>query len=174
MNLHLQGAGKFVSSLCDHVKAFQRKLKLLQKQLKKDLFYFTVCNKLIEEDRNDNETLLLLRSEKYTNMFEDVKLEFQRRFSDFHLHKTEFMLFSDPFHCSRESALTIMQLELIELQKSCDLKIVFPRHTVGQVLFLSSSHNFSRFAQACLGMASFFVSTYICEKTFSVMYFCDE
>ena len=42
LNLHLQGAGKFVSGLYDHVKAFQRKLELLQKQLKKgDLQYLT-------------------------------------------------------------------------------------------------------------------------------------
>ena len=52
------------------------------KQLKKDLSHFTVCKKLIEEDRKSNEALLLLRSEKYTTMFENVKQEFQRRFSD--------------------------------------------------------------------------------------------
>ena len=79
LNLHLQGAGKFVSGLYDHVKAFQRKLELLQKQLKKgDLSHFIACKKLIEEDQNGNEALLLLRSEKYTTMFENVKQEFQR------------------------------------------------------------------------------------------------
>ena len=34
LNLHFQRAGKFVSSLYDHVKAFQRKPELLRKQLK--------------------------------------------------------------------------------------------------------------------------------------------
>ena len=53
LNLHLQRAGKFISSLYDHVKAFQRKLELLQKQLEKgDLSHFTACKKLLEEDRN--------------------------------------------------------------------------------------------------------------------------
>ena len=46
LNLHLQGAGKFVSSLYDHVKSFQRKLELLQKQIKKDLSHFVACKKL--------------------------------------------------------------------------------------------------------------------------------
>ena len=106
LNLHLQGAGKFISSLYDPVKAFQRKLKLLQKQLKKgDLSHFMACEKLVEEDRNGNEALLLLRSEKYATMFEHVKQEFQRRFCDFHSHESEFMLFSDPFHCNPESCL---------------------------------------------------------------------
>ena len=64
LNLHLQGAGKFVSSLYDHMKAFQ-KLELLQKQLKKGhLSHFTTCKNLTEEDRNGNEALLLLRSAK--------------------------------------------------------------------------------------------------------------
>ena len=58
LNLHLQGARKFVLSLYDHVKAFQKKLELLQKQLKKgDIFHFIACKKefiackkLIKED----------------------------------------------------------------------------------------------------------------------------
>ena len=83
------------------------------------------CKKLIEEDWNRNEALKFLRSEKYTNKIEDVKQEFQRRFCDFHLHESEFGLFSDSFHCDPESALTNMQLELIKLQESSDLKSSF-------------------------------------------------
>ena len=79
LNLHLQGAGKFVSSFFDHVKAFQRKLELLPKQLKKrNLSHFMACKKLIEKDQNGNEVLLLLRSKKYTTIFEKVKQKFQQ------------------------------------------------------------------------------------------------
>ena len=85
------------------MKAFQRKLELLQKQLKKDLSHVMGCEKLIE-DRNRNDAMLLLRSEKYTNMFEDVEQAFQRRFCDFYFHESEIMLFSDPFHYGPESA----------------------------------------------------------------------
>ena len=84
-----------------------------------------VCKKLVEEDQNGNEALLLLRSEKYTTVFENIKKEFQRRFCDFHSHESEFVLFSDPFHCDPESAPTNMQVELIELQESSDLKSSF-------------------------------------------------
>ena len=49
LNLHLQGTCKYVLSLYDHGKAFQRKLKLLQKQLNKgDLSHVMICKKLIE------------------------------------------------------------------------------------------------------------------------------
>ena len=69
--------------------------------------------------------LLLLRSERYTNMFENVKQEFPRRFSNFRSHESEFMLFSDRFHCNPESAPINMRLELIELQESSDFKSSF-------------------------------------------------
>ena len=86
----------------------------MQKQLKKgDLSHFIACRKLIEEDQNGNEALLLLRSEKYTTMFENVKQEFQRRFCDFHSHESEFMLFSNCFHCDTESAPTTRWYDMI-------------------------------------------------------------
>ena len=63
------------------MKAFQRKLKFRQKQPKAgDLSYFTTCKKLTEEDWNGNEALLLLRSEKYTNVFKDVNENFSVNF----------------------------------------------------------------------------------------------
>ena len=55
-------------------------------------------------------------------MFENVKQKFQRRFSDFRLLQSEFVLFSDLFHCGSGSAYTNMQLELIELQERSDSK----------------------------------------------------
>ena len=50
LNLHLQGADKFVLNPYDHVKAFRRKLDLLHKQLRRDLSRFMACKKLIEKD----------------------------------------------------------------------------------------------------------------------------
>ena len=36
------------------------------------------CKQLTEENRNGNEAMKLLRSEKYTNLIENVKQEFQQ------------------------------------------------------------------------------------------------
>ena len=74
--MRLQGAGKFVLSLYNHVKAFQKQLESLQKQLKTEHLSHFTSKKLIEEDRNVNEALLLLRFEKCTNMFGNVKQKF--------------------------------------------------------------------------------------------------
>ena len=38
LNLHFHGVGKFFSNFYDHVKAFQKKLELLQKTIKKGRF----------------------------------------------------------------------------------------------------------------------------------------
>ena len=51
------------------------------------------CKKVVEEDRNGNDALKLLRSDKYMNKIEEVKQEFQRRFCDFHLHESDFTCF---------------------------------------------------------------------------------
>ena len=165
-------AGKFVASLYDHEKAFQRKLILLQQQLKKgDLTYFTACKKLTEENRNGNETLLLLRCEKYINMFENVKREFQRRFSDFCSHESESMLFSDSFHCDPESAPTNIQLELIELRESSDLKSFFRDLPLDKLYASVLASIYPALRKHASRMAFLFGSTYICEKTFSIMNF---
>ena len=83
------------------------------------------CKKLIEEDQNGNEEFLFLRPENYTTTVKNVKQKFQRRFCNFHSLESEFMLFSDSFHCDSESARTNMQTELIELRESSDLKSSF-------------------------------------------------
>ena len=172
LNLHLQGVGKFVSSLYDHVKAFQRKLELLQKQLKEgDLAHFMACKKLTEENRNGNEAMKLLRSEKYTNLIENVKQEFQRRFCDFQSHEAEFRLFSNPFHCHPESAPTNMQLKLIELQESSDLKSSFQDLTLDKFYSSVPASTYPALLTHASKMASLFGSTYICEKTFSTLNF---
>ena len=119
------------------------------------------CKKLIEEDLNSNEVLLLLRSEKYAVMFENVKQEFQRRFCDFHSHASEFMLFSDPFHCNPESAPTNMQLELIELQESSDLKLSFRDLPLDKVYSSVPASTYPALCKHASRMASLFGSTCI-------------
>ena len=144
----------------------------MQKQLKKgDLSHLMACKKLIEEDRNGNEALMLLRSEKYAIVFENVKQEFQRRFCDFHSHESEFMLFSDPFHCNPESAPTNMHLNLIELQESLNLKPSFRFLPFDKFYSSVPASTYPALRKHASRMASLFGNTNICEKTFSVMNF---
>ena len=104
------------------------------------------CKKLIEEDRNGDEALRLLRSDKYPQKIEDVKQEFQRRFCDFHSHESEFMLFSNSFHCDPENAPANLRLELIKLQESSDLKSSSHDLPLHNFLILSTRLNLPKFA----------------------------
>ena len=83
-------------------------------------------------------------------MIENVKQEFRQRFSDFQSHESDFILFSNSFHCDPKRAPANIQLELIQLQESSDIKIIFLKRSLGQVLFLSFIINLSSFAQECL------------------------
>ena len=113
----------------------------------------------------------LFRSEKYTNLIENVKQEFQRRFCDFQSHEAEFRSFSNPFHCNPESAPTNMQLELIELQESSDLKSSFQDLTLDKFYSSVPASTYPALLTHASKMASLFGSTYICEKTFSTLNF---
>ena len=114
---------------------------------------------------------MLLRFEKYTTMFDNVKQEFQRRFSYFHSHESEFMLFSNFFHCDPESAPTNMQLEQMERQKSFDLKSSFRDLPLDKFYSLVPASTYPALRKHASRMASLFESTYISEKTFSVLNF---
>jgi len=83
LNVQLQGTGKFVTSLHDHVKAFQRKLDLLQTQLLQgNLPHFSACKQLIEEAEHGKHALILLRSNKYsiTACYKTSKMSFSDDF----------------------------------------------------------------------------------------------
>ena len=79
------------------------------------------------------------------------------------------MLFSNPFRCDPKSAPANMQLELIELQESSDLKSSFRDLPLDKFYSLVPASTYSVLHKHASRMASLFGSTYICEKTFSVI-----
>ncbi len=69
LNVKLQGHGKLISTLSDSIKAFQRKLKLLQGQVKEgNLSHIPTCKALV----NEHGVLHHLRSDKNHNMMEKL------------------------------------------------------------------------------------------------------
>ena len=170
-----QGAGKFISTLYDHVKVFRRKLEFLQKQMRKgDLCHFSACKQLIVEDQHGEDVLMLLRSQKYTKMFEKLQEEFQRRFCDFRSHDQDLEIFADPFLCDPECAPTNIQLELIEVQESSDLKSSFRDHPLDKFYTSLSALTYPALRKHATRMAFLFGSTYICKQTFSIMKFSNS
>ena len=97
------------------------------------------------------------------------KQEFGRRFCDFRSHESEIILFSDTFHYNPESALTKIQLELIELQESSGLKSSFRDVDLDRFFSSIPSSTYPSLHKHAFEMASRFGSTFACEKNFLVM-----
>ena len=81
------------------------------------------------------------------------------------------MLLSNPFLWDPESAPTNVQLELIELQESSDLKSSFRDLPLDKFFSLVPASTYPALHKHASRMAFLFGSTYICEKTFSVINF---
>ena len=52
-------------------------------------------------------------------------MEVQERFKDIFAHEKDFKIFSSPFAVDIQTIPAFLQLELIELQCNCDLKVKF-------------------------------------------------
>uniref|UniRef100_H3A536 Uncharacterized protein n=1 Tax=Latimeria chalumnae TaxID=7897 RepID=H3A536_LATCH len=145
LSLKLQGQGHFASAMFDHIKAFQRKIKLLQKHLSEGNFTHFPAYK----------SLLMCLQE-----------EFERCFQDFQSHENELVLFADPFGFDIDCALGDMQLELIELQESLQFKAEYQSQNLAQFYANLPAASFPHLRAHALRIASLFGSTYVCEKTF--------
>uniref|UniRef100_A0A8C5LZB9 General transcription factor II-I repeat domain-containing protein 2-like n=1 Tax=Leptobrachium leishanense TaxID=445787 RepID=A0A8C5LZB9_9ANUR len=173
LNLKLQGPNQFVTVAFDSVKAFSLKLQLWKTQFtQKNLSHFPTFKSIFEEKSGE---LSMLGVDKYVAAMENLQQEFDQRFAVFTIHNATFQLFADPFSFDVNSAPNVLQMELIDLQCSTDLKAKF-RDAQGspemiaqflrelQVTFPELSKLFKRVM--CL-----FGSTYLCEKLFSTMNF---
>ncbi|XP_077093645.1 general transcription factor II-I repeat domain-containing protein 2B-like [Siphateles boraxobius] len=165
------GHGKLISTLFDNVKAFQRKLELLQGQLRKgDLTHFPACKSLVDDtDTDGSQVLSHLRSEKNHTLIKKLREEFNHRFSDFRDHEKAFNLFQNPFSCVPEEEPAEMQFEFIDLQKSSEARAEYRDKNLIEFYKGLSPSTCPALRQHAVRMVSLFGSTYICEKTLSTM-----
>ncbi|KAK3568677.1 hypothetical protein QTP86_012873 [Hemibagrus guttatus] len=91
------------------------------------------------------------------------------RFRDFAAIEKDIILFSSPFSVDPDDALEHLQLELIELQ--CDAEYRSRHQQLPLVNFYRQldEGRFQEIRTFAKKMLSLFGSTYLCEKTFSVM-----
>ncbi|KAJ8358030.1 hypothetical protein AAFF_G00042690 [Aldrovandia affinis] len=106
---------------------------------------------------------------RYAADISSLAEEFQQRFRDFAAIEKEITLFSSPFSLDPDDAPDHLQLELIELQ--CDAKCRSRHQQLPLVNFYRQldKGRFQEIRTFAKKMLSLFGSTYLCEKTFSVM-----
>jgi len=99
-------------------------------------------------------------------MLQNIQDEFQRRFCDFRSHEQDLMMFASPFECDPKCVPTVIQLELIELQESSELKSAFRDLSLEKLYSSLPASTYPALRKHANRMVSLFGSTYICERRF--------
>lgn len=169
LNASLQGPNSLISQLYSHVKAFRIKLLLFQRHLTQEqpnTTHLPLLRQIITVFPPEN---VNAQMKKYAADIASLAEEFQQRFRDFAAIEKDITLFTSPFSVDADDAPDHLQLELIELQ--CDAECRSRHQSLSLLNFYrqldeSRFHEIRAFAKK---MLSLFDSTYLCEKTFSVM-----
>ena len=175
LNLQLQGRDKLPSDMLRAVRAFQNKITALWIP-DRELIHFP---KLRATTTSDPSLQQHFSYSRFVEVLEELKGEFESRFSDVTEHKEIFNLIENPFHVDVSSLTsTITQLcpgdraalesEIIELQTNNILQVEL-RAGVGHFWSLVSEADFPTLKPLAQKVMSFFMSTYTCESTFSTM-----
>uniref|UniRef100_A0A3P9MHA2 SPIN-DOC-like zinc-finger domain-containing protein n=1 Tax=Oryzias latipes TaxID=8090 RepID=A0A3P9MHA2_ORYLA len=171
LNTSLQGENAAVSQLYSHIKAFGTKLQLFQKHLLQtppNPAHFPLLQEIMTSLPQNN---VSAQMRKYAADMASLAEEFQQRFQDFAAIEKEITLFSSPFSVRPDEAPDHLQMELIELQ--CDIECCSRHQQLPLISFYRQldKSRFRRIRTFAMKMLSLFGSTYLCEKTFSVMNF---
>ena len=161
LNTKLQGKDLFVHEMYSLVKAFMRKLQLLSSQLQDNTL--THMQTLTEVKPSAGHL------GRFSCMLQDLHVEFSRRFADFKRIEDEMHLVSSPIACNADNAASDVQLELIDLQSDAALVDQFKSTSLLDFYSSLKEENFPNLRKHAQKMLVLFGSTYICEKTFSVM-----
>ncbi|KAF7243378.1 General transcription factor II-I repeat domain-containing protein 2 [Varanus komodoensis] len=169
LNMSLQGQNAVVSQLYSRIKAFGTKLLLFQRHLSQtqaSTTHFPLLQEIMTSFPQNNMSAQIRR---YEADISSLAEEFQQHFRDFAAIEKEITLFSSPFFVDPDDAPDHLQLELIELQ--CDAKCRSRHQQLPLVNFYRQldKDRFQEIRTFAKKMLSLFGSTYLCEKTFSVM-----
>ena len=159
LNSKLQGKDQFVHQLYSHIRTFQNKIQLWEKQLRSgNTFHFpTLANHCKADCTSYADELVLIHK------------EFISRFQDFKSQEANLRIFSSPFDVNVEEAPEELQMELIELQGNEDLRRGMRDYSLLEFYKNLCKEAFPRITDFARKKMSLFGSTYICEQLFTKM-----
>ena len=143
----------------EHIKSFQMKLSLFSRQAgNNDSF----CRfPLLKEAKISGVAA------KYKVQLDTLAVEFDRRFQNFKNREPQFNILSSPFTTEVDSAPENLQLELLDLQASNDLKEKLKSVSLPDFYKSLSDDLFPKLKKNAAKFLTLFGSTYICEQAFS-------
>ena len=160
LNSEMQGMNQSINVLYEHIYAFEVKLQLWELQLEEsNCVHFPT-----------------LRSHQpcdvsyYAKFISDLKDQFNTRFADMDEHRKYFSYFAAVFDVEICDSPENLQMELIELQSSSELKSRF--REVPLLEFYQhylTPQRFPSIVKHAKEVAVLFGSTYVCEQLFSKM-----
>lgn len=163
LNLKLQGKDILVTDMHAHVTAFEVKLRLWKTQLSQGRFdHFPRLAACAADD---------VDGKACADVVATLQQEFACRFTGVRALASDFKLFTAPFDVPVDEAPASLQMELVELQSSDELRGKFrasspPSFFRDIVIPTGSYPNYASHVQRIVAM---FGSTYCCEQLFSKM-----
>ena len=123
LNTKLQRKAQYESEMYGHIKGFMNKLRLWHAHIQNaDLSHFPTLKEM---------GVLPEKKTEFADQLEKLFNKFSARFKDFKSHEHVFEIFSSPFHTKIDKAPTDIQMELIDLQESTDLKAKYVEINLG-------------------------------------------
>uniref|UniRef100_A0A023F0X1 Proteinral transcription factor ii-i repeat domain-containing protein 2b n=1 Tax=Triatoma infestans TaxID=30076 RepID=A0A023F0X1_TRIIF len=163
LNINLQGKNQFAFNMHSNVKAFMTKLNLFAENFNNKLLNHFPSLQARRESLKNTDFF------KYSAITQDLHSEFQRRFQDFKAIEKPLSLISQPFNFDVQEAPVEIQLELIDLQSNNLLKENFHSNELSAFYGALNNEHFKHFLNYVQKYLVLFGSTYICERTFSLM-----
>ncbi|GFY35133.1 general transcription factor II-I repeat domain-containing protein 2A [Trichonephila clavipes] len=158
LNQKLQGDNKLITDCYQDIKAFVAKLQLYEHQLRSNnLIHFPLLN----DYKSDHKNLF-----KYSTEIGKLFEEFNTRFSYIQKFEEMFAIFLAPFNAEVDSAPPNLQMELIELQSSIELKSPCERNKIEYYQKYILEDKFPNLKQLAMRIISTFGTTYRCESFF--------
>ena len=159
LNLKLQGRGQLVHDMYKHIKVFQTKLQLWERQLKHgNVFHFPTLAQHEEADFSS-----------FANELQSLNKEFSDRFKDFNHQDSYFTMISSPFEVDVEFTPENLQMELLELKGDNALHQRFKETSLVEFYKSLPREDYPQILKQARNYISIFGSTYQCEQLFSRM-----
>ncbi|XP_023221595.1 general transcription factor II-I repeat domain-containing protein 2A-like isoform X1 [Centruroides sculpturatus] len=159
LNLRLQGKMQLVSQLTSNINAFMTKLSLFKSHMQSENFtHFPHCKAMKEKYPH--------MKMDYSDQVNTLLTSFNERFGEFQKYKIYLQLFSTPFDVKVEDAPPDVQLELIDIQCSDELKSQFKNSNLLTFYKELPDTSFPKLKDNARFCASMFGSTYVCEQAY--------